>query len=109
METVTAVCWGPLSFLCAAAIIEEHPIRHALQIIISLGQLYGDVLYYGTVYYDAVQHGGVFCRPEGYYFWAYFMQMNAFWIVIPIYLVWQSALEITRVFKVVQSSKAKTT
>lgn len=108
METVTAVCWGPLSFLCATWVISEHPARHPLQIIISLGQLYGDILYYATVYFEVVQHGGVFCRPERYYFWAYFMLMNAFWIVIPLSLIWRSTSEITRVFKGLQSSKAKT-
>jgi cholestenol delta-isomerase len=64
-------CWGPLSFLAAACIAAQHSMRHALQIIISLGQIYGDALYYAMSLFDLYYHGTHFCRPEGYYFWMY--------------------------------------
>jgi cholestenol delta-isomerase len=64
-------------------ITTEHPLRHPLQIIVSLGQLYGDVLYYGTSTFDHVMFGKVYSRPEPYYFYGYYVLMNAFWIVIP--------------------------
>lgn len=31
-----------------------------------------------------------YTRPEAAYFWGYFVLMNAFWIVIPGYLMYQS-------------------
>ncbi|KAF2010830.1 EBDP4, emopamil-binding protein [Aaosphaeria arxii CBS 175.79] len=83
METITAVCWGPLSFLVAALIATNHPLRYPLQIIVSLGQLYGDVLYYATSMFDLWILGRIYSRPEQFYFWGYFVFMNAFWIVIP--------------------------
>jgi cholestenol delta-isomerase len=54
-----------------------------LQIIISLGQIYGDALYYATSLFDLYYHGTHFCRPEGYYFWMYYFLMNSIWIIVP--------------------------
>ncbi|KAJ9150792.1 3-beta-hydroxysteroid-Delta(8), Delta(7)-isomerase 2 [Pleurostoma richardsiae] len=96
METITAVFWGPLSFVCAYAIVVDHPVRYSLQSIVSLGQLYGDVLYYATNQYERAMTELVFCRPEGVYFWAYYVMMNAFWIVIPLLLVIQSTRQTAR-------------
>jgi hypothetical protein len=69
--------WGPLAFLIAYCIAVQHPIRHALQIIISTGQVYGDVLYYATSLLDES-----YCRPEGYYFWFYYFFFNFIWMVV---------------------------
>ncbi|KAI9147595.1 3-beta-hydroxysteroid-Delta(8),Delta(7)-isomerase [Paramyrothecium foliicola] len=95
MEAVTALFWGPLSFVCAWAIVADHPIRHPLQLVISLGQLYGDVLYYATSLFQDHVFGVVFYRPESFYFWAYFVLCNAFWIVIPLYLMAKSIAAIS--------------
>ncbi|KAK4943398.1 hypothetical protein LTR10_017072 [Elasticomyces elasticus] len=83
METVTAVFWGPLSFLMIYFIITMHPLRYPLQAVVSLGQIYGDVLYYATCMFDHYYKSLTYCRPEAYYFWFYFFFMNFIWIVIP--------------------------
>ena len=101
METVTAVSarrrglpvfvrltkdqflWGPLSFLVAGLIVTSHPLRNPLQAVVSIGQLYGDILYYATCLFDLYYKDLSYCRPEGYYFWVYFAFMNAIWIAIP--------------------------
>ena len=64
-------------------ITARHPLRHPLQAIISLGQLYGDVLYYATSMFNLYHKNLTYCRPEAYYFWFYFVFMNSIWIVIP--------------------------
>ncbi|KAF7157619.1 hypothetical protein CNMCM5623_001993 [Aspergillus felis] len=99
MEAVTAFCWGPLAFFIAYCIAVNHPVRHALQLLISVGQVYGDVLYYATSLFDLYFHGGSFCRPEGYYFWFYYFFMNFIWLAIGSYHVYQSVVEITRAFR----------
>ncbi|PLN84111.1 Emopamil binding protein-domain-containing protein, partial [Aspergillus taichungensis] len=99
MEAVTAFAWGPLAFTIAYSIATQHPIRHALQLILSVGQVYGDVLYYATSLFELYFHGGDFCRPEGYYFWFYYFFFNAIWMVIGSYYAGQSAVEITRAFR----------
>lgn len=84
METITAIFWGPLSFFVAGLITRDHPLRHPFQMIVSLGQLYGDVLYYATCTFDDLIYGLQYSRPDGYYFWAYYIFMNTFWIIIPL-------------------------
>lgn len=75
--------WGPLSFLIVYFIVTAHPLRYPLQAIVSLGQIYGDVLYYATCMFDHYYKSQTYCRPEAYYFWFYFFFMNFIWIVIP--------------------------
>ncbi|KAF7594139.1 hypothetical protein BBP40_009988 [Aspergillus hancockii] len=82
MEAVTAFCWGPLAFFIAYSIAVQHPARHALQLVLSLGQVYGDVLYYATSLFDLYVHGDLFCRPERYYFWFYYFFFNFIWMFI---------------------------
>ncbi|KAL1881467.1 hypothetical protein VTK73DRAFT_3529 [Phialemonium thermophilum] len=98
MEAVTAIFWGPLSFTCVYLIATDHPLRHPLQSIVSLGQLYGDVLYYATCAFERHVAGRVHCRPESFYYWAYYMLCNSFWIVIPFVLVCRSAQATARAF-----------
>ncbi|CAO2652667.1 Nn.00g009500.m01.CDS01 [Neocucurbitaria sp. VM-36] len=90
METVTAVFWGPGSFVTAYLISIDHPLRYSFQLIVSLGQFYGDVLYYATSLFDHYILNVSYTRPEAAYYWGYFVLMNAFWIVIPGYLMYQS-------------------
>lgn len=83
MESITAVLWGPASYLTAYMIATQSAFRHPLQALVSTGQLYGDVLYYATSLFDHYFRGIAYCRPEAYYFWTYYFLMNFFWIVIP--------------------------
>ncbi|KAJ9246441.1 hypothetical protein DTO207G8_8941 [Paecilomyces variotii] len=94
MEAITAFCWGPLSFIIAYCIATQHPARHPLQLIVSLGQIYGDILYYGTSLFDIS-----YCRPEKYYFWFYYVFFNFIWVVVPFYYMRQSFVEIVRAFR----------
>ncbi|KAF2430966.1 Emopamil-binding protein [Tothia fuscella] len=105
MESITAICWGPLSFLIAYMIATKHPLRHPFQIIVSLGQLYGDILYYSTSLFDQYILDITYTRPEAYYYWVYFVGMNAFWIVIPGYLIWSSVKWTGRAFKALGSTE----
>ncbi|XP_074063015.1 LOW QUALITY PROTEIN: 3-beta-hydroxysteroid-Delta(8),Delta(7)-isomerase [Macrotis lagotis] len=84
METVTAWAWGPLSLWAVGAFLRQRPERFLLQLVISLGQLYGDVLYFLTEYRDGFQHGEL---GHPLYFWFYFIFLNALWIVVPSVLL----------------------
>ena len=79
-------------------IATDHPLRYPLQIIVSLGQLYGDVLYYATSMFDHWILDRTYSRPEAFYFWGYFVLMNAFWIAIPGYLIYQGVCASSRAF-----------
>ncbi|KAJ5225617.1 hypothetical protein N7468_006842 [Penicillium chermesinum] len=105
MESVTAWCWGPLTLLLAYFTITDHPFRHPLQIIVSTGQLYGNVLYLGIVAFDASVYGLQYSRPEDYYFYGYFVLLNGFWIVIPILLIAESVRASAKAFAELQRLK----
>ena len=83
METMTAVCWGPGCIAVAAMIVLRHPMRYPIQLVVSVGQFYGDALYYATSFFDHYIAGISYSRPEAFYYWFYFVFMNLFWIVIP--------------------------
>lgn len=63
--------------------MSENPYRYPVQIIVSLGQIYGDVLYYATNAFVEYYDGLSFSRPEAYYYWFYYFTLNFIWIVIP--------------------------
>ncbi|KXN69523.1 Emopamil-binding protein [Conidiobolus coronatus NRRL 28638] len=87
MESITAAGWGPLSILIAYLIYTQNAKRHLPIVLVSLGQIYGDVLYYLTTLYEGAPHGD----PHPYYFYFYFVTMNAFWIVFPSITLYSSS------------------
>jgi cholestenol Delta-isomerase len=83
VKLIEQALWGPLSFLTAYLILTDSPYRHPVQSLVSLGQAYGDVLYYATNTFDIYYRGLSYSRPEFIYFWFYYVIINSFWIVIP--------------------------
>ncbi|XP_061552496.1 3-beta-hydroxysteroid-Delta(8),Delta(7)-isomerase isoform X2 [Phycodurus eques] len=84
METVTAWLWGPISFWAAFAFLTNKPYRFVLQLILSLGQLYGAVLYFFLEHREGYAHSEL---GHPIYFWFYFVFMNVLWVVIPLMLI----------------------
>ncbi|KAI5286293.1 hypothetical protein KEM52_002057 [Ascosphaera acerosa] len=106
METITALCWGPLSYLQVALIIKQSPYRHPLQMVISGGQIYGDILYFMTCWFNEYFYGLVYCRPEAYYYWFYYFFFNFLWIVIPGYYLQDSIRTIAATFRKLSAVQA---
>ena len=52
MESITAFVEGPLCFVIMCGIYKQSSWRYTLQIMVSCGQLYGDLVYYGTAYLE---------------------------------------------------------
>ncbi|KAL2929698.1 putative 3-beta-hydroxysteroid-Delta(8) Delta(7)-isomerase [Bienertia sinuspersici] len=82
VEGVTAVVWGPLCFLAAYAIAAHKSYRYVLQLVISLGQFYGLVIYYITAFLE----GDHFSSSPIYYY-AYYFGANSPWGVIPFIII----------------------
>jgi cholestenol delta-isomerase len=76
----------------AYLITTDSTYRHPIQALVSTGQFYGDALYYLTSLFDDFYAGKTFYRPEPYYFWFYFVFMNAFWLIVPAckWNVWEA-------------------
>lgn len=91
MERITAVIDGPLALITFFAFMNGSNYRYALQMILSLCQLYGDVLYFLTAIKDGFVHG----PTDSYlYFGFYFLFLNSLWIIIPSILILDSARHI---------------
>uniref|UniRef100_A0A8C5D9V3 EBP cholestenol delta-isomerase n=1 Tax=Gouania willdenowi TaxID=441366 RepID=A0A8C5D9V3_GOUWI len=90
--TVTAWLWGPFSFWAVYAFLTNKSYRFVLQLIISVGQLYGVVLYFFTEHRDGYAHSEL---GHPVYFWFYYVFMNVLWVVIPMVLIVDSWRHLT--------------
>jgi len=87
MENVTAFFDGPLAFLVTYAFVKQTSYRYVAQLVLSVCQLYGDVLYFATEVCDGFTHGPVW---HPLYFWFYFIFLNSLWIFIPFACIIES-------------------
>jgi cholestenol delta-isomerase len=106
METVTAFTWGPICLLLPFLIVKSHPLRHPLQIIVCVGQIYGLILYYATSMFDHYYTGVTYSRPEFLYFWFYYFFMNFIWMVFPGILLVSSVRTIAKAFNALDELNA---
>ena len=104
MEIITGFIDGPLAFLAFYAFLVQRPYRYVVQLILSLCQLYGDVLYFMTAYKENFIHGEMW---HPLYFWFYFVFMNLLWIVIPLLLIYQSWVNLAKAQAVSDGSSKK--
>ncbi|PKA52459.1 putative 3-beta-hydroxysteroid-Delta(8),Delta(7)-isomerase [Apostasia shenzhenica] len=94
VEGFTAAIEGPASLLAVYAIASRKPYSHILQFAISLGQLYGCVIYFAT----AILDGDNFSTSP-YYYWAYYIGANSSWVVIPTLISIRSWKKIAAAFE----------
>ncbi|KAI8869311.1 3-beta-hydroxysteroid-Delta(8),Delta(7)-isomerase [Ramicandelaber brevisporus] len=102
METVTAVFDGPLCYMAAYSMLNNLPHHHLFQALVSLAQIYGDVLYFATTMLEGSPHSD----PHPYYYYFYFGFFNIIWIVIPTILLLQSCREIIKGMAALQREQA---
>ncbi|XP_024967296.1 probable 3-beta-hydroxysteroid-Delta(8),Delta(7)-isomerase [Cynara cardunculus var. scolymus] len=103
VEGITAVLEGPACLLAAYAIATRKSYSHLLQIAISLGQLYGTVVYFVTSLLD----GDDFAASPLYYY-AYYIFANSFWVWIPSLIVIRSWKTICAAVRTQEQKKSKT-
>ncbi|KAL3428405.1 emopamil binding protein [Phlyctema vagabunda] len=96
MESWTVAIWGPLSLLTAVLITQDSAYRYPVQALVSTGHIYGNLLYFSTSLYEEYAAGTRYYRPEPFYFWVYFVAMNAVWFVVPGWCLYGSVTETAR-------------
>nr|WEU38181.1 sterol 8,7 isomerase [Paris polyphylla] len=99
VEAITAAIEGPACLLIVYAIGTRKPYSYILQLVVSLGQLYGCAVYFGTAYLM-----GDNFTTSPYYYWAYYIGANSSWIVIPSLIAARSWKKLV----VLQKEKGKT-
>ncbi|KAI9219528.1 Emopamil binding protein-domain-containing protein [Blastocladiella britannica] len=107
IEAITGFVWGPLLWYIAARLRSAPSKTHTYMpwlLMVSVGQFYGTVLYFATSlrvepltpsqnlngaslleWATSVASRTVYDDgdPHPYYFWVYFVLMNAMWLVVP--------------------------
>ncbi|KAJ4733567.1 hypothetical protein LUZ62_067774 [Rhynchospora pubera] len=78
VEGITAVLEGPACLLAVYAIATKKSYSYILQFAVCLGQLYGCLVYFITAYLQ----GDNFSTNE-FYYWAYYIGANCWWVLIP--------------------------
>lgn len=82
-EAMSTAIIGPLSLLTVYLIASGSTYRHQCQAFVSTLHIYSDALYFATSTIDYYGRGINHCRPESYYFWGYYVGLNAIWIIVP--------------------------
>ncbi|KAG0302787.1 hypothetical protein BGZ98_007223 [Dissophora globulifera] len=92
VERITSLVWGPLALFNAWSLYHGLPSRHIGQLVLSVGQIYGCVLYYWT----SIVAGSPECHPDPYYYYFYFWFFNIFWMIAPVLLARDSIRTLRR-------------
>ncbi|KAI9193134.1 Emopamil-binding protein [Polychytrium aggregatum] len=101
VESITATLIGPLCFLQAYLTLRSRPAQYPLTLIISVLHIFSCTLYYATTFFEG--HGQApHCKPGWLYLGFYFLFLNAFWILIPAFLIRQDVGRIMRALRAVE-------
>eukprot|EP00054_Salpingoeca_dolichothecata_P021319 m.136223 g.136223 ORF g.136223 m.136223 type:complete len:216 (-) comp23943_c0_seq2:118-765(-) len=93
LEILTVLVAGPLAALLVYAIWTRKPYRHLLQVCISVMELYGGAM---TFFPEFVEGSPNLSTSNPVYLWVYLVFMNILWVVLPLVLLWDSSIKITR-------------
>ncbi|XP_015676474.1 3-beta-hydroxysteroid-Delta(8),Delta(7)-isomerase-like [Protobothrops mucrosquamatus] len=104
VETVTLCVLTPLSLWTAVAFLSRQSHRYVLQLVVSVGHIYGDVLYFYTEYRNGFRHSEMW-HPT--YFWFYFVFLNSLWIIIPSILTWDAWKHLSACQRITDANKVK--
>ena len=84
------------------AIAKRKSYSHILQIAISLGQLYGTAVYFITSFLE-----GDNFATNSFYYYAYYIFANSFWVWIPTLIVIRSWSKICAAFTAQEQKNSK--
>eukprot|EP00123_Amoebidium_parasiticum_P009009 comp19153_c0_seq1/m.21832 comp19153_c0_seq1/g.21832 ORF comp19153_c0_seq1/g.21832 comp19153_c0_seq1/m.21832 type:complete len:214 (-) comp19153_c0_seq1:372-1013(-) len=99
MEGITAFFDGPVALLVAVAISRRSHFRYPFQLMVSICQLYGCILYFGIEIFEGFKSINT---GSPFHFWVYFFLMNFIWIVIPLTQAYDSAKFLLNACKLAQ-------
>ncbi|KAL8145700.1 putative 3-beta-hydroxysteroid-Delta(8),Delta(7)-isomerase [Apium graveolens] len=102
VEGITAVLEGPACLLVTYAIAKRKSYSHVLQVAISLGQLYGTAVYFITSFLE-----GDNFAVDSFYYYAYYIFANSFWVWIPTLIVIRSWSKICAAFSAQEQKKSR--
>ncbi|KAL6060656.1 EBP like [Balamuthia mandrillaris] len=98
IEILTVVVCTFLCILLIDAVVNKRPTRHFYQVTLSVMELYGGWMTFCPEWLSGSQS---LDTSNTLYLWVYLWLANGLWVIIPLLLLWQSAVEMHRAFSVV--------
>lgn len=95
VEILTVVLDGSLSLVLMYAIVKEKYYRHFIQITLCVCELYGGWMTFSP---EWLMGSPNLSTNNWLYFWVYLVFFNSVWILIPGLLLWQSWVELKKMY-----------
>uniref|UniRef100_A0A671G4G4 EXPERA domain-containing protein n=1 Tax=Rhinolophus ferrumequinum TaxID=59479 RepID=A0A671G4G4_RHIFE len=95
LEILTVVLDGFLALVLIYAIVKEKYYRHFIQITLCVCELYGGWMTFSP---DWLMGSPNLNTNSWLYFWVYLVFFNSVWVLIPGLLLWQSWVELKKMY-----------
>ncbi|XP_019506363.1 PREDICTED: emopamil-binding protein-like isoform X1 [Hipposideros armiger] len=95
LEILTVVLDGSLALVLIYAIVKEKYYRHFIQITLCVCELYGGWMTFSP---DWLMGSPNLNTNNWLYFWVYLVFFNSVWVLIPGLLLWQSWVELEKMY-----------
>jgi hypothetical protein len=104
IEILTVLGVGPLCWLVLYQFVKQDPARHYWIIVLSTSELYGGFM---TFCPEWLTGSPALDTSNVLYFWVYLFFMNVLWVIIPIWLMYDSYNAIVGSLRLEQSQATK--
>ncbi|KAK1342142.1 hypothetical protein QTO34_016899 [Cnephaeus nilssonii] len=95
VEILTVVLDGCLALVLMYAIVREKYYRHFIQITLCVCELYGGWMTFSP---EWLMGSPNLSTDNWLYFWVYLVFFNSVWVLIPGLLLWQSWVELKKMY-----------
>ncbi|XP_076095394.1 emopamil-binding protein-like [Mytilus galloprovincialis] len=93
LEILTVFLDGPLCVILIYAILKNKFYRHYVQLVLCVCELYGGWMTFCPEWLTKSEN---LDTSNALYLWIYLVFFNGVWVVIPLYLMWHSWVEMKR-------------
>ncbi|KAH8104530.1 Emopamil-binding protein [Cristinia sonorae] len=102
LEILTVLGAGPMCFYILKKLANNDPARHYWIIILSTAELYGGFMTFAP---EWLTGSPALDTSNFLYLWVYLFFMNFLWVIIPLWLMWDSYGHIAGALRFQQASK----
>jgi len=102
LEVLTVLGAGPLAALIVYQIVKRDPARHYWIVVLSTAELYGGWM---TFCPEWLTGSPSLNTSNPLFLWVYLVFMNVIWVVLPVWLMYDSYIHIAGSLRSAQASK----
>ncbi|KAI0266084.1 Emopamil-binding protein [Gloeopeniophorella convolvens] len=104
LEILTVLGAGPMAAYIVYQIVKNDPARHYWIIVLSTAELYGGWM---TFCPEWLTGSPSLDTSNALFFWVYLVFMNTIWVIIPLWLMYDSYTRIASSLRLAQAGKLK--